>query len=263
MSSAFNCHHRFLKERRIPPVHGARPRACFVVSLIGCLLGVSPCAWAHREDFLDETLVYVTLEKGELEPEYWLDTGSKREADSTHHDGFFRHSVAVEYGVTDHWMLDARGSIRDARHEGITFESGRLETRYRFFEEGDKPIDIAVSAEANTERDAEGRQQPALEPRLILSKDFAQLNCTLNLPEEIFVRSGQLAFVPSVGLRYNATQLLRLGAELRYNTHSHDDAVVPQIWFAFPHDLTLKLGYSFGFNRNEESFGRMVIEMAL
>jgi len=226
-----------------------------LASLLKCEL-----AFAHRDDYLDETLVYLTLEKGEVEPEYWLDAGTRSEEGSDKKMQFLRHNLATEYGITDHWMIDGRFTLEAVRHEETVFQSGRFETRYRFFEEGEKPIDVAVSAEANTERDKENRQQPALEPRLILSKDFEALNFTLNLPEEIFLRSGELAFVPSFGLRYNATEFLRLGAEVRYDTHAHEDSVVPQIWFAFPHEMTLKLGYSFGFNHNEEDFMRAALE---
>jgi len=220
----------------------------------------SELAFAHREDFIDETLVYATLEKGEIEPEYWLDTGYRSQEGSGKKASFFRHSLAAEYGITEHWMIDGRLTLEAVRHEKPVLQSGRFETRYRFFEEGEKPVDVAVSAEVNTERDKKGRQQPALEPRLILSKDFDQLNLTLNLPEEIFVRSGRPAFIPSFGLRYNATELLRLGTEVRYNAHSQEGAIIPQIWFAFPHEITLKLGYSFGFDHNEENFGRVAIE---
>ncbi len=233
-------------------------------NLIGILLiflcSYSSPLFAHREDYIDETLVYETLEKGEVEPEYWLDFGYESDTDSDKNIGFLRHNFALEYGLTQHWMIDGRGTIRNMKDKKTIFESGRFETRYRFFDEGTKPMDVAISLEANTERDEHGRQQPVIEPRLILSKDFKKLNFTLNLPEEIFTRSGELAFVPSFGARFNATRILRLGAEMKYNTHSHEDSVVPQIWFALPHEVTIKLGYSFGFNRNKQSFGRVVLE---
>ena len=233
-------------------------------NLIGILLiflcSYSNPLFAHREDYIDETLVYETLEKGEVEPEYWLDFGYESNTDSDKNIGFLRHNFALEYGLTQHWMIDGRGTIRNMRDKKTIFESGRFETRYRFFDEGTKPVDVAVSLEANTQRDEHGRQQPVIEPRLILSKDFKKLNLTLNLPEEIFTRSGELAFVPSFGVRFNATKILRLGAEMKYNTHRHEDSVVPQIWFALPHEITIKLGYSFGFNRNKQSFGRVALE---
>ncbi len=219
-------------------------------------------AFAHRDDYIGETLVYVTLEKGETEAEYWLDGGDRKENDSDKKVSFLSHNLAMEHGITDRWMADGRVTIETTRHEDTVFQSARFETRYRFFEENEKPVDVAVSAEVNTERDEEGRQQPTIEPRLILSKDFNLLNLTLNLPEEVSLRSGKPSFTPSLGLRYNATELLRFGAEVRYNTRSDEGSVIPQIWFAFPHEVTLKLGYSIGFDRNEEDFARATIEVA-
>jgi len=233
----------------------------FSIFLLVFSLSFSGSALAHRDDYIDETLVYLTLEKKEIEPEYWFDVGYKHDEDSNKNTGFLRQSFALEYGITNHWMVDGRGTIKNIEDKRTVFDSGRFETRYRFFEEGAKPIDFAISAEANTERDEHGRQQPALEPRIILSKDFKALNFTANLPEKIFLRSGKLAFVPSLGIRYNTPHILRLGAEIRFDTHSHEDSVIPQIWFALPHEITIKLGYSFGFNRNEENFGRLAIEV--
>ena len=203
----------------------------------------------------------MTLEKGEIEAEYWFDDGYRKQEDLSKKVSFFRRNLATEYGITNHWMVDGRVTLETIQHEETVFQSRRLETRYRFFEENEKPIDVAVSAEANTERDEYGRQQPALEPRLILSKDFKLLNLTLNLPEEVFLKSGNTAFVPSFGFRYTTTELLRWGAEVRYNTRSHEGSTVPQVWFAFPHEITLKLGYSVGFDRNTENFGRIAIEV--
>jgi hypothetical protein len=219
-------------------------------------------AFAHRDDYIDETLVYLTLEKGEVEAEYWLDGGYRKQEDSGEKVSFLSHNLATEYGITDQWMIDGRVTLEVGQRQEAVFQSGRFETRYRFFEENEKPVDVAVSAEVNTERDEGDRQQPAIEPRLILSKDFDLLNITLNLPEEFLLRSGSTAFIPSFGLRYNATELLRLGTEVRYNTPSHEGSIIPQIWFAFPHETTLKLGYSSGLDRKKENFGRIAIEVA-
>ena len=134
-------------------------------------------AFAHREDYIDETLVFVTLDRGEIEPEYWFDVGS---VDS---DQFTRHHLALEYGITDHWMIDGR--VTGLEEHGFHLDSSRLETRYRFFDEGTLPLDIALSGEINTHRDEQGHQIFGIEPRLILSKDFGKLNLTVNLAEEI------------------------------------------------------------------------------
>jgi hypothetical protein len=62
------------------------------------LLLFSSSAFAHREDYIDETLVFATLDRGEVASQYWFDAGSE---DS---DGFTRHHIALEYSITDHWM---------------------------------------------------------------------------------------------------------------------------------------------------------------
>ena len=53
----------------------------------------------------------------------------------------------------------------------------------------------------------------------------------------------------------------KFGTELKYNTHEEEGSVIPQIWFSFPLDITVKFGYSHGFDRNKEKFVRSVLEM--
>ena len=233
------------------------------LAAFGFSLVTPRAASAHRDDYIDETLVYLTLEKGEIEPEYFLDVGRKPNEELGKQVQFIRNNFACEYGITEHWMVDGRLTVEDARHDEPAFQASRFETRYRFFEEGERPLDVAVSGEFNTERSRSGRQEPGVEPRLIVSKDFGQLNLTSNLPVEIPLRTGSAAFLPSFGFRYNTPHLLRFGAEVKHNTHTHEDAVVPQIWFALPHEVTIKLGFSFGFNRNKEDFGRIAFEVGL
>src|SRR5258708_38745002 len=73
-----------------------------------CISIISPATLlAHREDYIDETLVFETLEKQALETEYWLDLGNENGSSL----GFVRHNASFEYGVTDHWMVDARGTL--------------------------------------------------------------------------------------------------------------------------------------------------------
>jgi hypothetical protein len=141
------------------------------------LLFLSASASALREDYIDETLVFATLDRGEIESQYWFDTGSE---DS---DRFTRHHIVFEYGITDQWMIDGR--VSGLNEDGFHLDSSRLETRYRFFDEGTLPIDIAASGEVNTNRDAQGHQIVGIEPRLILSKDFGNLNLTTNLAEDV------------------------------------------------------------------------------
>ena len=218
------------------------------------LVPYSEC-YPHRDDFIDETIVYLTLSQQELELEYWFDYGSLNMTN------FLRHNFASEFGITNHWMIDGRITYYSPDIKGFEFQSGRFETRYRFFDEGTLPIDIALSAEVNTEKDFTGERDEGIEGRLILSHDFAdKLNLTLNIPEEFTFETHRGVFYPAFGFRYDANDILRFGTELKYNTFEHSGAVIPQVWITFGESLTLKLGYSKGLNKNNEDYGRIAFE---
>src|SRR5215813_6404043 len=221
-----------------------------------------PAAQAHKDDYIDETLVFLTLERGELEPEYWLDYGRSEDADVN----FFRHNFSLEYGITDHWMVDARVTARHDLGDGFFFDAARLETRYRLFDEGTLPVDIAFSGEVNTEREEEsphGSLELGLEPRLIVSRDLAALNLTLNLADEVIPRTGESSLNTSFGVRYNLGEHVRIGSEVKYDFHSHEGSVIPQIWFVFFEDVALKFGFSVGVDQGRQNFARVAIEFAL
>ena len=235
------------------------PRWFCLATVLALLLMIPMSANAHKDDYLDETLVYLTLEKGEIEAEYWFDYGSQSKSSID----FIRHNLAMEWGITDHWMVDGISSIKTITGNGTEFDSGRVESRYRFMDEGALPVDIAISVEVNLERDEEeGSTNFGIEPRLILSKDFQEkLNFTLNLSEEIHFESRPSAFLANFGARYNWTQLVRPGAEFQYNTHDHTVSLLPQLWFAFPGEVKIKTGYSVGLDHNDEDFGRIAVEV--
>ena len=74
---------------------------------IALLVSLPKFALAIPDDYIDETLVYSTLDKGELELEYRYDYGRDRE-DNEH---FMAHTFGLEYGITDRWMIDGSVSI--------------------------------------------------------------------------------------------------------------------------------------------------------
>ena len=225
---------------------------------------VLPClfprnSFAHREDYIDETLVFLTLERKSFEPEYWFDAGRETDAQRD----FYRHSVAVEYGITEHWMLDGRSSFKHETAQANEFESARLESRYRFGDEGDRPVDVAVSGEFNVTHFAFANDEYGFEPRLILSKDIEQMNLTVNLPVEIPLDHGALSMVPAFGMRYDVSEAFRFGSEVKYDVEQKAGSVMPQIWLGFSESLTLKAGYSQNFAHNKERFLRVALEVEL
>ncbi len=237
-----------------------RRRACGSIFTIVALLASPRTTFAHRDDYISETLVYLTLERHELEAEYWLDYGR----DSAANADFSRNNFAFEWGITDSWMVDGRGSIVSPDDDSTRFDSARLESRYRFFEEGTLPVDLAASFEVNTEREEDGSTTVGIEPRAILSKDFGEeLNLTANLSEEIPLDSGSPKFLLALGARWKWTELLRVGAEFQFNAEDDTGSVIPQVWLTLPYEVTVKLGYAVGIDDEPEDFARLAVEVGL
>jgi len=220
--------------------------------------GYPVCVQAHRDDYINETVVYLTLAHNEHEGEYWLDEGWH----SGGHDYFTRHNIATELGITDKWMVDGRATIATNHGGPTTFESARFETRYRFSDEGVEPIDVATSFEVNTERETDGSHTEGVEPRLIFSKDVQEkLNFTINLSEEVPLDGESASTHAAFGDRYNWTELIRVGSELQYDLNGHSGAFIPQVWFAVTPETTLKIGYAARIDREPSNFVRAALEV--
>lgn len=215
-------------------------------------------AGAHREDYLDETPVFLTLEEGEIEPEYWFDVG----ASGGRLGGFLRHHAALEAAITGHWMCDVRATVRRDRGAAARFDAARAETRMRFGEEGERPVDVAASAEVNVERAAGGGWEPGVEPRLIVSKDWSAWNLTLNLPVEVGLDGPTASFDPTLGVRWG-TGRFRAGAEAKWFGRADNGSLIPQGWLELWEGGTFKAGWSQGIGRAPESFLRLALETEL
>jgi hypothetical protein len=228
-----------------------------IIVMLTLLLFLYPQqASAHRDDYLNETLVYLTLRRGELEAEYWFDRGWRSDDDGN----FTRHNAAIEWGITNHWMVDGR--ITAISDNDTRFDSGRLESRYRFFDEGELPVDLAASFEINSEREPDGSTTVGIEPRVIVSRDIEErLNFTANFSEEIPLDTGTPAFLVAFGSRYNWSNLIRVGSEFQYNFDEHFGSIIPQLWLAFPQDVTVKMGYSARIDQEPNDFVRVALEV--
>jgi hypothetical protein len=85
-------------------------------------------ASAHKDDYLGDTFVFVTLDRGEAEPEYWIDWRSDPRG--------LLHTAGLEYGVTDRFMLDISARFAQPFSGADHFETEFTELRCRFGDEG-------------------------------------------------------------------------------------------------------------------------------
>ncbi len=236
-------------------VNGRTAKACLHTLVILAVLAPS-AARAHKDDYLTDTFVFVTLDRNEFELEYFLDGRFSPRG--------LGHRLGIEYGVSDHLMGDVALSWVQDSGGPTVFHEGFLELRYRFGEENRHLLDPAVSLEYHVERDpADGETRRLLEPRLVLSKDIGDYNITLNLTYAIDVETADRS-APEValGLRSPAFGPLRAGLELRREPAIENVfSVIPQAWVRFSNDAYVKLGLGKNLAAGHETFVRVAVEV--
>lgn len=229
-------------EVQVPVGLLARFLVCLSLFVGAFVVGPAPAA-AHRDDYIDETFVYMTLARREFELELWVEA---RE-DPAHRSQAW-YTVAFEHGVTSRWTLDGAGQW--LRAEGrLGFGRFRTETRYRFANEGEWPLDLATSAEYEYESRAAtgGEAEHTLTARLVISRDLTpKLNTTVNLAFPISLTEGDLSFAYALGVRYPAEGFARVGTELKGEPSVHVATVFPQLWLAPREGMTVKFGTGIG-----------------
>lgn len=132
---------------------------------------------------------YATPSQGEVELVYWFDhvlqSGARydfagRPTIVVDKEGLSRHSLELEYGVTDRWTIAGYLDFED--HPDASFEYVQFRTvvsRYRLFEAGERFFDTALYFEYYIPNAAYGRSEK-LETRLIFEKTFAPVNVRIN-----------------------------------------------------------------------------------
>jgi hypothetical protein len=216
------------------------------------LLSFRASASAFRDDYLNETLVYRTVDRGTTEFENWFDLEQPRSESK-----FFRYALTLEHGVTDHFMLSALIALDTAR-DGFNYGRSRVEARYRFGEENPNGISVATSLELE---DDQLERSDDLVARVVLSRDFKDFNVALNLLPQFELRGPEgHAFGYAIGFRYGQ-QLIRYGLEIQETVGEQCiGQVIPQLWIRLPHGLDLKIGYAQRFTRGGDNFFRVVVE---
>lgn len=231
-------------------------RALLLISgTLGIFLSSAPL-FAHKDDYIGDTFVFVTLGRRELEFEYWL-------------DGRFGprgalHTLGAEYGLTDHLMADVSGRWFQKSGGPFSFEEGFIEMRYRFGEEGERPVDFAASVEYRVKRLVEEREtHEVIEPRIVLSKDLGGWNFTANLFYSFVLdEKKRSAFEASLGARTPDFGRWNAGVELRRELAlENESTVIPQVWYRIGPEAHVKLGAGKNFAGQKDSFARVAIEL--
>jgi hypothetical protein len=226
-------------------------RQTFLAALVFTAAFVRPSpVQAHKDDYLGDTFVFLTLGRGEVEIESWLD---RQES------GDQVYTAAFEAGFTDHLMADV--ALRYLHEEGgaTAFDEGFVELRRRFGEEGDHVVDLAASIELAREDD-----HTFVEPQLILSKDFHGWNATANLAAALDLDKSRTTFAWSAGARTPTHGRWNFGLEVQHPAAGDGSTLVlPQAWFHLGEDSFLKAGTGITVSGDAESFVRIALEIEL
>lgn len=184
---------------------------------LAVLAASSSAARADVRSFT-HTYEYSTVPEGRTAVELWHTQG-RSTWDKTSPQ-FYQGILEIEHGITDHWDMAmytvlAQVATEDpATSEGLHLDSVRLETRYRFADRGEWPIDTLVYLELAKDF---GQSVYEIEGKVIGARDFDKVTVAANAIAELVTGNDQyeteLELGWAVGITYAAHPKVRIGAE--------------------------------------------------
>ena len=179
------------------------------------LLVQQQTALAHMRDTLFNESYY-TAKKREFEVELRNDYNiPDTEEDDTHN---FKGQVEFEYGITNHLQV-AYYEVFTWAHDGDwDRDAFKVETKYRLFEPGTLPVNIALYAEYVNPDGSNNVNSDEMELKLIFSRDFGPLNLIANLTTEREINQHEdWQWEYTAGANYAVNNRVRLGLEVKEN----------------------------------------------
>jgi len=203
------------------------------------------------------TVEYLTLPKGGAEVEYWFT--AKTEDIHQAGDTNYEHQIELEYGITDRWDVSLYQMFKQEGKESLRYSGIKLETRYRFGERGQYPVDPLIYIEYKL---GAAGEENAVEGKLILAKDIGKLNIAYNQILEAELNNGESPeHEYAAGISYPLNQSIRVGAEGKGSYTEREHAIGPTIsWVSGRFWATM--GAVFGLNkRTDDRQVRFIIGM--
>lgn len=172
---------------------------------------VPSLARADRKSF-SYTYEYATLPEGATELELWhtqsRDTWKADTAES------FEEKLEIEHGITDHWDASMYTVFAQSTDEVLHLDAVRVESRYRFAERGELPIDYVAYLELAKDF---GTSLYEIEAKGIFARDFDKITVAGNIIGEVELGNNaaesELEIGWAVGTTYEVTPKVKLGVE--------------------------------------------------
>ncbi len=190
----------------------------FAVGFIFCLLGTFIDVRADRRSYA-WNYEYLIMEKGATEFESYMTLSSP---DLNEMKGKTSTEMLYEYeiGMTDNFDFAVYQIFKQSPASSFHYDGYKLRARYKIGEKGDWFIDPLIYAEYAGKPDFSEHE---VELKLILSKDFNNLNFVLN-PKIEFVNEDnywETLLGYSFGMKYGFSDLLSFGIEIKGDKNGH------------------------------------------
>lgn len=211
-------------------------------------------AFADRRSYV-WTYEYLTMPKGEMEIEYYntLEWGNQNNSNTN----VWKHWFELEYGITDNWDMSMYQQFKQTNSSFVgktsfEYDGMKIRTRYKIGEKGSFFVDPLLYLE--WKRDDDFSKPNALETKLILTKDFGNLNVSVNYildDVELISTAKPASHKYAAGISYEFNPSFKLGFESNGSFSAEKYYFGPTIsfasgktWFAF--------GVAYGLNSKSD-----------
>jgi len=226
------------------------------------VLGTLPAEAHHAREYL-ATGSYETLHKSSVFV-YVNEDYVFSEVDNQ--DSFNGETTpGVVIGWTDHLQTDTHFHMldlaEDESNRGLFIESFAFDVKYRFFESGMLPVDIAVDLEYEhptfTGRSVAGTN-PQLIPRLILAKELPWgIDVDVNFGIRIELRGEDRddEWGMAVAMKRPLTDWVTGGLEFLIPSDADGATLLPGLYFGKEHGFLVKVGLDIGLSDRADDLG--------
>ncbi len=239
-----------------------------VVALL-MVWGMAQPAEAHlRDDLVNQP--YYTTKRGEFEVEFHNDMHL---TDADNDESYSsEHQMELEYGLTDHLQLSYYEVYVWDRSNDWRRDAFKIETKYRFAEAGQWPVDLALYVEYENPNGPRKAHSDGLEGKIILSKDIGPWNFISNV---IFSKKlaahNRWEYEYTAGVSYGVTPRTRLGLEIQQGLGDSKEFafdstqslyLVPGIYTSLTPHVRILAGPAFGMTKASDDFQlRSIVEV--
>jgi len=240
----------------------------FVCSLVTVALS-SSTASADRRLFT-YTYEYKTVPQGHTALEFWhTESRATWDPDTVQS---MEHVLEIEHGLTDHWDIalynvfgQTQSNMAGVESEPFRFEEIKLETRYRFADRGEWPVDVLAYGEVVKQF---GNGVYELEGKAILARDFDKVTAALNIIGALEKESDEIEpeFGYAAGVSYEVHPKFSIGAETYGEITEYAQAFAGGPSFAVAPSSSLWATFTLGFGFNDEApalAGRLIVGVEL